>query len=155
MITRPTTQQVLEDCAREVRETLMPALTDPKLRVTLEMLEQVLAQCALRAGHEMAWMAEEIAAIEPYVQQVVATVAAAPSAAADALTALRSGRTDSLHLEDRSHEYHLASEALSCALEASLAAGNQALTAAGVTLLERRRDRETDLRPSFFFPGRA
>lgn len=155
MITRPTTQQVLEDCAREIRETLMPALTEPKLRVTLEMLEQVLAQCALRSGHELAWMADEISAIEPYVERVVTAVAPAPSAVADALAGLRSGRTDSLHLEDRCHEYHLASEALSCALEACIETGDRQLTAAGVALLERRRDRETELRPNFFFPGRA
>ena len=155
MISRPTTQQILDDCAREVRETLMPALTDPKMRVTLEMLEQVLAQCALRAGHEMAWMAEEIAVIEPYVSQVVAHVAPEPSSTAAALDALRAGRTTSLHLDDRCNEYHLASEALSCALEACLDAGNKELAAAGVTILERRRDREGDLRPNFFFPGRS
>ena len=63
MITRPTTEQILADCAREVRETLLPAITDAGLRVQLEMLEQVLAQCALRAGHEMAWMATISSAI--------------------------------------------------------------------------------------------
>lgn len=155
MISRPTTQQILDDCAREVRETLMPALTDPKLRVTLEMLEQVLAQCALRAGHEVAWMAEEIAAIEPFVAQVVERVSPAPSATATALAALRQGRATSLHLDDRCDEYHLASEALSCALEACLDAGERNLAAAGVALLEQRRDREGDLRPNFFFPGRS
>lgn len=155
MISRPTTQQILDDCAREVRETLMPALTDPKVRVTLEMLEQVLAQCALRAGHEMAWMAEEIAAIEPFVATVVEHVAPAPSATASALQALRQGRASSLHLDARCDEYHLASEALSCALEACLDAGERDLTAAGVALLEKRRDREGDLRPNFFFPGRS
>ncbi len=155
MISRPTTQQILDDCAREVRETLMPALTDPKMRVTLEMLEQVLAQCALRAGHEMAWMAEEIETIEPYVARVVSQIAPAPSPVATALDALRAGRTTSLHLEERCNEYHLASEALSCALEACLDAGHRELTADGVSLLEQRRDREGDLRPNFFFPGRS
>ena len=152
MITRPTTEQILTDCAREVRETLMPAV-DGTLRVTLEMLEQVLAQCALRAGHEMAWMAEEIAAIEPFVRDVALGLGDATVAAA--LDALRAARTASLHLEDRCAEYHAASEALSCALEAALEAGDTALTRRGVALLEARRDRETELRPNFFFPGRA
>ncbi len=152
MITRPTTEQILADCAREVRETLMPAVGGT-LKVTLEMLEQVLAHCALRAGHEMAWMAEEIAAIEPYVAEVVAALG--DPAAATALDTLRSGRTESLHLEDRCTEYHLASEALSCAIEAALDADDTLLTQRGVALLEARRDRESVLRPNFFFPGRA
>lgn len=153
MITRPTTEQILADCAREVRQTLMPAIGDPTLTVTLEMLEQVLAQCALRAAHEMAWMAEEIAAIEPYAAQVVATLGDA--ATSGALDALRAGRTASLHLDDRCTEYHLASEALACAVEAALAADHAELTRAGVALLEARRDREGVLRPDFFFPGRS
>lgn len=155
MITRPTTQQILADCAREVRETFMPATTDAGLRVQLEMLEQVLAQCALRAGHELAWMAEEIAAIEPYVAAVVARIAPAPSATASALTAFTSGRASSLDLDARCTEYHLASEALSCAVEAALAADNRELLAAGVALLDMRRRREGELRPNFFFPGRS
>jgi hypothetical protein len=155
MITRPTTEQILNDCAREVRETLMPAVTDPGLTVTLEMLEQVLAQCALRAGHEMAWMADEINVIEPYVAAVVDALGPDAAAAATALDALRGGRTTSLHLDDRCAEYHLASEALSSALEACVAADHRELTARGVSLLEARRDRETELRPNFFFPGRA
>jgi hypothetical protein len=155
VITRPTTEQILADCAREVRETIMPAVTDGGVRITLEMLEQVLAQCALRAGHEMAWMAEEVAAIEPFVASVVAAIAPAPSATATALDALRAGRTASLELDDRCTEYHLAGEALSCAMEAALAADHRELLTGGVALLDMRRKRETELRPNFFFPGRS
>jgi len=152
MITRPTTEQILTDCAREVRETLMPTV-DGTLKVTLEMLEQVLAHCALRAGHEIAWMAEEISTTEPYVRDVVDALG--DTATAAALDALRSGRTDSLHLDDRCREYHLAGEALACAIEAALGAADAPLTRRGVVLLEARRDRESVLRPNFFFPGRA
>jgi len=49
----------------------------------------------------------------------------------------------------------LASEALSVALEAALAADHRELTAAGVALLQARRQREAELRPDFFFPGRS
>jgi hypothetical protein len=154
VISRPTTEQILNDCAREVRETLLSAV-DGTLRVTLEMLEQVLAQCALRAAHEMAWMAQEVDAIEPFVADVVSAIAPAPSAVADALQVLRGGRTSSLHLDDRCAEYHLASEALSCAIEAALAADHGDLSKRGVSLLQVRRDRETELRPNFYFPGRS
>ena len=155
MISRPTTEQILSDCAREVRETFMPATAEAGLKVMLEMLEQILAQCALRSGHEMAWMAEEIVAIEPFVAAVVAQVAPAPSAVSVALDALHAGRTTSLHLDDRCAEYHLASEALATAMDAAYDAGHGELTAAGVALLDARREREAVLRPNFFFPGRS
>ena len=100
-------------------------------------------------------MAEEIVAIEPYVASVVAGIAPAPSATASALAALHSGRATSLDLDARCTEYHLASEALSCAVEAALAADHKELLAAGVALLDMRRQREGQLRPNFFFPGRS
>jgi hypothetical protein len=155
MISRPTTEQILADCAREVRETFMPATNEAGLKVMLEMLEQVLAQCALRSGHELAWMAEEIEAIEPFVVAVVAGVAPAPSPTSAALDALRAGRTTSLYLDDRCTEYHLASEALATAMDAAYDAGHKELVAAGMALLDARRDREAVLRPNFFFPGRS
>ena len=155
MISRPTTEQILADCAREVRQTFMPATTDAGLKVMLEMFEQILAQCALRSGHELAWMAEEIAAIEPFVTAVVVAVAPAPSAVSAALDALHAGRTMSLHLDDRCAEYHLASEALATAMDAAYGADDGELIAAGVALLDARREREAVLRPNFFFPGRS
>jgi hypothetical protein len=130
----------------------MPA-SDCTLRVTLEMLEQVLAHCAMRAGHEMAWMAEEAELIEPYAADVAAVLRDQPTI--DALEAMRAGRPASLHLDDHCAHYHLAGEALSCAVEAAMAADHRELTARGVALLEARRDRESDLRPNFFFPGRS
>jgi len=155
MISRPNTEQILADCAREVRDTFLPATTDAGLKVMLEMLEQILGQCALRAGHELAWMAEEIAAIEPFVVAVIESVAPAPSTTSAALDALQAGRTTSLHLDDRCAEYHLASEALSTAMDAAYDAGHRELTSAGMVLLDARRDRENVLRPNFFFPGRS
>src|SRR5205085_2420901 len=121
----PTTEQILADCAREVRETLMPAV-DGTMRVTLEMLEQILAQCALRSGHELQWMAEEAAAIEPFVADVVASLG--DEATTGALAALRAGAPGSLDLDAHCARYHLAGEALSCALEAALAADDRDLT---------------------------
>jgi len=152
VITRPTTEQILNDCAREVRETMLPA-AEGTMRVSLEILEQLLAHCALRAAHEMAWMEEEIASIEPFAADVADQLGDAATIAA--LTALRGGRTTSLHLEARCDEYHLASEALSCAVEAAVGADDPQLQRRAMALLESRRDRETELRPNFFFPGRA
>ena len=151
MISRPTTQQLLDDCARELREGVIPLLSDPGLVVNLQMMELVLQSCALRAGHEIAWMADEIAAIDTYV----ADVASAHVIVQPALDALRAAPAPSLHLTDRSDEYHLAGEALAQAIEACMAADDAARLRLGIDLLQARRGRETELRPNFYFPGRS
>jgi hypothetical protein len=151
VISRPTTQQLLEDCARELRESVIPAVTDPTVVVNLQMMEQVLQSCALRAGHEIAWMADEVAAIGAYA----ADVAMAHPDVQPALDALRAAPASSLHLTDRCDEYHLAGEALAAAMEACVAADDRASLAKGVDLLNTRRGREAELRPNFYFPGRA
>ena len=46
MISRPTTQQLLDDCARELREGVIPLLSDPGLVVNLQMMELEI-QCLL------------------------------------------------------------------------------------------------------------
>ncbi len=154
MIGRPTTAQLLEDCARELRDKVLPAVTDDTLRVDLQMLEQVVRSCALRAAHEIAWMAEEVVAIEAYAADAVLALPDAEEAAA-ALAAFREQRPDTLHLDDRVADYDRAGEALATAVEAALAAGDAELTAQGTALLGERRDREADLRPDFTFPGRS
>lgn len=151
MIGRPTTQQLLEDCARELREGVIPNLSDASLIVNLQMMDLVLQSCALRAGHEIAWMAEEVAAIDAYVDDVVT---AHPSVG-PALAALRAAPSTSQHLDDRADEYHLAGEALAQAIEAAMAADDIARQQAGIDLLQARRARETELRPNFTFPGRS
>lgn len=151
MIGRPTTQQLLEDCARELREGVIPHLSDPSLIVNLQMMDLVLQSCALRAGHEIAWMAEEVAAIDEYVADVVT----AHASVGTALAALRAAPATSLHLDDRADAYHLAGEALAQAIEAALAAEDTARLRAGIDLLQARRARETELRPNFTFPGRS
>jgi hypothetical protein len=151
VISRPTTQQLLEDCARELRESVIPAVTDATVVVNLQMIEQVLQSCALRAGHEIAWMADEVAAINSYA----ADVAMVHPDIQPALDALRNAPAASLHLTDRCDEYHLAGEALATAMEACVAADDRASLAKGVDLLNARRAREAELRPNFYFPGRA
>ena len=58
MLSKPTTDTILEDLAREVREQILPLIDDPAVRVNLEMMEQLLTAAAVRAAHEIAWMAD-------------------------------------------------------------------------------------------------
>ena len=151
MISRPTTQQLIDECARELREDVIPLLTDPTLVVNLQMMELVLQSCALRAGHEIAWMADEVAAIDAFVTDV----AASHPAIAPALAALHGAPAASLHLVDRADQYHLAGEALAQAIEACMGADDVTRLKAGIALLQTRRERESELRPNFYFPGRS
>jgi hypothetical protein len=158
MIARPTTQQLLDDCAREVRDTIMPLVDDPAVRVRLEMLEQLLASCAVRSAHESAWMAEECDAMEAFADEVVAALpeADAVTVALDEYRrAVASPTGASLHLDDRVRLYDLAGQAFGAALEAAMARSHPQLATRARDLIHARVDREADCRPGFYFPGRS
>jgi hypothetical protein len=92
--TSPTTQQLLEDCARELRDDVIPAISDPTVIVNLQMMELVLQSCALRAGHEIAWMADEVAAIEAVEACLAADDKALVRRGIDLLQSRRSRETE-------------------------------------------------------------
>jgi hypothetical protein len=150
MQARPTTDQILNDLAREVREALIPS-ADPALKVNLEMMEQLLIAAAVRAGHEIAWMADEVDSMVLFAEDVETTLN--DQATSAALSAFRAGRNDSLHLSDQVENYSLAGEAFGCALDA--AGGHDRLAEEGATLIRGRRDTEAEIRPGFYFPGRS
>ena len=147
----PTTEVILNDLAKEVREQLIPAIGDPALRVNLEMMEQLLTAAAVRAGHEIAWMNGEVEAIVPFTRKVAGALN--DDATQAALAEYDKRRSDSLHLEDQVNNYSLASEALGRAIEA--ADQDPELMAEGTALIRARRDTEREIRPGFYFPGRS
>lgn len=150
----PTTQQLLDDLARAVRETLMPALAaDPALVVNLEMMEQLLTSCAIRAGNEIAWLTAESDAMVGYAREVAGQLGGAAVVAS--LAAFDTGVSDSLLLVDRARNYHLAGEAFGDALEAAMAAGQHELIEQGRAIIATRVANEERLRPGFYFPGRS
>jgi hypothetical protein len=153
VISRPTTQQLLDDCARELRESIMPLVTDPAARVRLEMMEQIIASCALRSTHEHAWMADECVEMEAYA------VAVRDTFGDDGVGALidryHSERRGGLELDDCVHDYDLAGRAFAAALALAMQRGDTALTARARELALARNDREGVLRPNFYFPGRS
>ena len=158
VIARPTTQQLLDDCAREVRDTIMPIVDDPAVRVRLEMLEQLLSSCAVRAAHEMAWMAEECERLERFAADVVAVFPDADevSVALDEYRRAAASPTgSSLHLDDRVRLYDLAGQAFGAALEVAMASGHAELAAEAKAVIHARVDREAECRPGFYFPGRS
>ena len=143
MIGRPTTEQVLLDCCRVLEDDVLPAVADDTMQLRLVMLGKVLRNAAVRAAHEVAWMREETAAMEAYARAVAATTRA--DELGTALEALTAAPHDSLHLVDVVEVYGRASDALSAALEAGLAAGRQDLVLEGTSLLAARLAHENDV----------
>ena len=153
MLSRPTTEQILLDCCRELMTNVLPSLTDATAQVSVIMVETVLRNTAVRAGHEVAWMREETAEIEDYARAVAEQApGAAPLEAA--LAALASAPRDSLHLVDVVETYCRAGNALSAALETAVAGGLAALVRRGEEILDVRSGHETEVMAGWSPTGR-
>ena len=129
MIARPTTEQILNECSRELIEVVLPAVTDDAVKVTVLMMDVVLRNTAKRAANEIAWMTDEIKELASFVGP------AGQSVAGD----------DSLHLDHVVERYSRASEAFARALEAAVASGDDALARRGTEVLARRVEREQEV----------
>jgi len=157
MLSRPTTEQLLLDCRAELLATIDPAVADGPAKVAVQMLENVLRNCAARAAHEIAWMHEEGEAMVAFSREV----AGGPFATAElteALGAYDSGRTDSRHLDEACATYDLAGRCHSAAIEAAMAgsgADADQLHRAGRALLEDRLAHENEVMGEWSFVGRA
>lgn len=153
MITLPTTEQIILDCRRELLETVLPAVSDPAVKVTVEMMENVLRNVATRCAHEIAWMAEETEAMMAYAAEVAELTAS--DALKAAIEEAKLGRAASLDLDDVRREYSLAGEALSCAIEASFEAGDDGLLRKAVEILQARNAREQQIKGDWAMIGRG
>src|SRR5215471_5799577 len=153
MLSRPTTEQILLDCCRELMTNVLPSLTDATAQVSVIMVETVLRNTAVRAAHEVAWMREETADIEAYAQAVAEEVPRAEPLRA-ALKALASAPCDSLHLDDVVETYCRAGNALSAALETAVAGGLTALVRRGEEILDVRSGHETEVMAGWSPTGR-
>jgi hypothetical protein len=154
MLSRPTTEQILLDCRAELLSTISRAITDPSAEIAIQMMENVLRNCAERAAHEIAWMHDEIADMIGFADEV-ASSPASTQGVSSALATYRAERSDSLHLDDVCATYSLASECLSHALEAALAAGDDDLHSRGRAVLDRRLAHEQEIMGEWTMVGRA
>lgn len=145
MISRPTTTQLLEVVRKELADTVAPAVTDPQVATSLHMIDHILRTLAVRADHELGWMAEEMAAIERVGQRVAASALPGAGAVAEALTEFRAQLSPSLHAADVTADYNRATEVLSRAVEATFASDEGDLRAAVNGLLDQRLAHETDV----------
>ena len=154
MITRPTTAQLIDVVRRELAERVAPAVTDPQVATSLQMVDHILRTLAVRADHEVGWMVEEMAAIEAVGQQVADSGLPGAAAVADALGVFRAGRAAGRSTAEITDDYNAATEVLSLCVEATFAAGG-GLRHAVTALLDQRLAHETDvIGPDFQLVGR-
>ncbi len=155
MITRPSTPQILLDVRRELLEVLEPELSSATARLSVQMLENVLRNCATRAGHEIAWMRDECSAMEAFCDQVVDALGERAAEVAVLLSSYRSERSESLHLDDVQADYDRAGRAMSAAVELALASGDAGLAARAQELLLDRQAREAEIMGEWHMVGRG
>lgn len=154
MLSKPTTPQVLLDCRRELLETIDPAVSDPNVKIAIQMLENVLRNCAERSAHEIAWMREESDLMVAFARDVKSTVGSTPEIDA-ALAAYETGDNTTLHLEAVSDSYSRAGECLSVAMEKVFAAGHTELHLRGRDILALRLAHEDAIKGEWAFVGRG
>jgi hypothetical protein len=155
MLSRPTTEQIILDCRTELLNTIDPAVDDPTVKVAIQMMENVLRNCATRAAHEIAWMRAETDAMIGFAIDVAGAHGDRASAVATALAAYDAGRSESLHLDDVCATYDLAGRAMGAALESVMAVGDDDRHVAGRAILEERLARENQIMGEWAFVGRA
>lgn len=137
MLARPTTDRVLEGIIASIEHDVLPTMTDERARVAVQMIQQLLHSAAVRAAHEIAWMAEEVGAIRE-----AATRFAGNTAVAVAMTALDDLGPAGLHLADAQARYDAASEVLSRMVEAAYTDGTADDRAVIGALLAARSEHE-------------
>ena len=154
MLSRPTTEQIILDLRNELLTTVDAAVESPPVKIAIQMMENVLRNCAERAAHEIAWMREEGDAMVAFAREVVQTLPGNTSID-DALATYESGHSDSLHLDDVSATYSLAGHCFSAALEHAVAQNHTALHLKARAILDLRLDHENRIKGEWAFVGRA
>jgi hypothetical protein len=152
MIGRPTTEQILLDCSRELMEDVVPTLTDETTIVRIAMIAQVVRNAAARCAHEIGWMLEELPLIEGYAGAVFA--AAPNDDLAAALRAVEDGADARMDLDVVTDRYARASNLFAAALETAVSSGQTDLQADGERLLEARLTREQQVMAGWSPTGR-
>ncbi len=136
MLSRPSTEQILQGIARDLQETVLPDVASEPTKVMVGMMVQLLKSCAQRAAHETAWVHEEAAAIS--------------TAAGKDL-----GGPASLHLDDVLSWYHRVSQVLSEGVEAAYRSGDTAEIAKWRALIDARRANEAQILGTLELVGRG
>ncbi|WP_448624279.1 hypothetical protein [Geodermatophilus sp. URMC 64] len=151
MNARPTTEQLLLDCARELMEDVLPTIADETTIVRIAMIEQVLRNAAARCAQEIDWMVAEIPGLAEYARAVLA---AAPDDGLGALLRRLEDADDGLGLDAVTERYARAGELFAAALEVAVLRGSRELQQEGERLLDARLAREEQVMAGWSPAGR-
>lgn len=141
MISKPTTQQLIDAVCTELGTKVAPAVTDPTAKLVLDMAMAVLKGVGVRSANELAWMREESDAIEDVARRLVAELPDATHLR-EALESYLELKSDSRYLARAEEEYERAGEVLSRAVEAAYADGDPDRKAAVRALVDQRMANE-------------
>ena len=126
MLTQPTTDKILLAIANDLNTVVLPAVDDEQAKVLLGQIDQLLRRLSRRSATEIAWMTEEINAINEVL-----------------------GREDrgvtSLLLADVAAEYSEASGALGEAIDEAFAANDEDMIKKLKNLLSLRIEKEQEI----------
>ena len=154
MISRPTTEQLISAICVELTNKVGPAVTDPTVKIQLDMAIAVLQNAAVRSAYELAWMREERDAILESARRLTTALPEA-SALSDALAAYDAAATDSLVVSEAQADYARASEVLSCAIETAYDSGDAEHIAAVGRLMDQRHANQQAVTGQFMAAGRT
>jgi hypothetical protein len=154
MISKPTTQQLIDAVCTELATKVATVVSDPTAKLVLDMAIAVLQGVAVRSANELAWMREEADAIEGVARQLVAEL---PDTAdlGKALQSYLDLKSDSRYLAQAEQEYERAGEVLSRAVEAAYADGNADRKAAVRALIDQRMANEFAIVGQYVGVGRG
>lgn len=136
MLTQPTTDKILLAIANDLNAIVLPAVEDEQAKVLLGQIDQLLRRLSRRSATEIAWMTEEINAINEVL-----------------------GREDrevtSLLLADVAAEYSEASGALGDAIDEAFAANDEDMIKKLKNLLSLRIEKEQEILGQLDLVGRG
>ena len=153
MITQPSIPRLPECIRDELTEKIIPAIEDPTVLVSVEMMTQVLSALAVRAENDIEWMRQEADAIEAAAADLAPTFPDADRLA-ETLDDYRANRVSSMRLSEVCGEYDRAGEVLATLTEAAYTADDAAAIAVVEQLFEQRLSTEQAAIGTFIAVGR-
>ena len=136
MLTQPTTDKILLAIANDLNAIVLPVVDDEQAKVLLGQIDQLLRRLSRRSATEIAWMVEEINAINEMLG--------------------REGKeVTSLLLADVAAEYSEASGVLGDAIDEAFAANNEGMIIKLKNLLSLRIEKEQEILGQLDLVGRG
>ena len=136
MLTQPTTDKILLAIANDLNAIVQPVVDDEQAKVLLGQIDQLLRRLSRRSATEIAWMVEEINAINE--------------------TLGREGKEiTSLLLADVATEYSEASGALGDAIDEAFASNDEGMIMKLKNLLSLRIEKEQEILGQLDLVGRG